>query len=222
MAFGYIMRLTVGELEIELAPFTRESMAALIAPGMQQASVTKYLGRTAAPTLEDEHEWYDRVRTSDSCMVWGIWILDGTRRALIGTTSLNRITKGHVIQAVTGSAIVDRAYWGRGIASAIHKARTWYAFEHQGMHRLTSAVIHGNVASRRALEKTGYSLVYTERNEKFVDGELRHMDHLECLNPVDWVWRQWWHGDTPPIRARAARQRTRDALDWAAAHVTLL
>ena len=220
MAFGPRMRLAVGDLTIELSPLAKESMGEFV-EGMQQITVTKYLGRQFAPTLEDEHEWYDKVRADTTRLIWGVWLIDGTTRTLIGNTALFDITRQHIHQATSGSMIFRQDYWGKGIASAIHKARTWYAFEHMGLHRVMSAVIHGNVASRKALEKSGYELVYVERNTVFVDGALRHQDNLAVLNPYDTFWVQWWHGDRPPRRSLEARKRTQDAIDWTKQHVKL-
>jgi RimJ/RimL family protein N-acetyltransferase len=118
--------------------------------------------------------------------------------------------------------IFRKEYWGKGIASSIHKARTWFAFQHLGLHRVKSAVIQGNVGSLKALSRSGYSLVYVERNEQFINGQLRHLDCLECLNPSESFWNQWWHGDRPPKRALEARKCTQEALVWAEENVELL
>lgn len=228
MAFGQIMRFAAGELNCELAPLTRESMAGFVnlehGGGMQQHSITRYMGTGLAPALEDEYEWYDRVRQDKTSLLWGIWIVENGNRTLIGTTGFNGIgSEGSTLirQATTGSMIFRQDYWGRGIASQAHKTRTWYGFQHLGLHRIRSAAIQDNVASRKALENSGYQLVYTERNFKYVDGRLRHLDCLACLNPLEHFWRQWWHDDRPPSRARQARQTTRQVMDWAEDNVEL-
>lgn len=224
MAFGPIMRFSVGELQIELAPLTKEVMSEFINPGMQQASITRYLTRRAAPVLEDELEWFEKTRTSKDNLVWGIWIVDGENRTLIGNSALEdiNINQGKMHQATSGSLIFRKEYWGKGIASAAHKARTWYAFYHLGLHRIMSAVIHGNEGSLKALTRSGYTLVYIERNTVFVDGKSRHQNNLECLNPNDPFWTQWWNGEKPTADALAARRLTRKALAWAEAHVELV
>lgn len=221
MAFGPVMRLTVGELNIELAPLAKEVMKEFVA-GMQQAGVTKYLAQHVAPTLEDELEWFDKIRTDKQSLLWGIWVVDGDSRVLIGNTALNNITKSHIHQATSGSMIFRKEYWGKGIASHVHKARTWYAFQHLGLHRVMSAVIQGNVASRKALAKSGYELVYVERNTVFVDGALRHQDNLECLNPLDSFWTQWWHSNRPTKRSQVARRCTQEVMVWSQENVELL
>jgi RimJ/RimL family protein N-acetyltransferase len=229
MAFGPIMRFKVGELQIELAPFAREDMRYFIDPatggGMQQAGVTEFVGMKYAPVLPQEEKWYDKVCEDMSSLLWGIWLIEGDTRTLIGNSSLNGIGKeghsGFIRQAVSGSLIFRKDFWGRGVASAAHKARTWYAFEHLGLHRIQSAVIQANGGSRKALERSGYTFVYTERNEQFSSGMLHHMDCLECLNPRALFWNQWWHGDRPSRAALAARKLTLETLEWAQQNVEL-
>lgn len=246
MAFGPIMQFTVGELHIELAPLTKEVMPEFInrahGGGLQRNSVHRYLGMGIAPVEEDELAWFERTREDKNSLVWGIWLVEpappnqtpgdpakqaeAPRRTLIGNSALTSIGKdghsGFIRQATTGSLIFRSDYWGKGIASAAHQARTWYAFQHLGIHRIKSAVIQANGGSRTALERSGYTLVYTERNEMYGGAQLQHLDCLECLNPLPLFWDQWWHGDRPPLVARQARQRTARALDWARQNVELL
>ena len=220
MSFGLFMRFQVGEFTIELAPFTREDVSAYI-PGMQQYTIKKYLAQYNAYVLEDEQEWFDRIRKDDTCVVWGIWLIEGDKRTLIGNSALNGITTDHIRQASSGSLIFRKDLWGKGIASAAHKARTWYAFHILGLHRIKSSVVHGNEGSLKALTRSGYELEYVERNTVFVDGRLTHQNNLACLNPNDPFWSQWWHGERPTKRALEARRLTRDILAWAEKNVDL-
>ena len=229
MAFGPIMRLKAGELTIELAPLTKEVMGEFInlqhGGGMQRLEVRRYTSSITAPVLEDEYDWFEKTRQSKDSIVWGIWVIEDDKRILIGNTSLFSFSEGHaklILQSTSASMIFRKEYWGRGIASSIHKARTWFAFQYLGLHRVKSAVIQGNVGSLKALSRSGYSLVYVERNEQFVSGQLRHLDCLECLNPNEPFWGQWWHGDRPPRRALEARRCTQVALAWAEENVELL
>lgn len=219
MAFGSIMRMTVGDLTIELSPLNREVMGEFVKPGMQSAQVTKYLV-TQAKVLEDEYEWYDKVRTDDTSITWGIWVVNGDSREVIGTSSLHHVERNLFYTAGSGSLIFKREYWGRGIASAIHQARTWYAFQIVGIDRIWSEVLRGNVASRRALEKSGYYVTHVKRNDKFVDGKLRHVDVLECVNPN--TFERWWGDDRSIKPARDGRARTEVAMLWSSKNVTLV
>ncbi len=229
MAFGPIMRFTVGELQIELAPMTKETISEFVSlahgGGLQRRSITRYMGMDFAPTAEDEEEWFEKTRAAKDSLIWGIWIVDGESRTLIGNSALVDIDKdGHsglIRQATSGSLIFRPEFWGKGIASVAHKARTWYAFNELGLHRIKSAVIKQNIGSRTALERSGYTFVYTERNEQYAQGELQHMDCLECLNPLELFWSQWWHGDRPSKTSLAARRLTREVMDWADKNVEL-
>ncbi len=220
MAYGSIMRMTTGEHTIELAPLNREVMGEFIRPGLQSANITKHL-ETKAKVLEDEYEWYDKVRTDDTSRSWGIWIVRDDSRELIGSSSLHNLSKDFFYQAGSGSLIFKNEYWGKGIASTIHQARTWYAFQILGIDRIWSEVIQGNVASRRALEKSGYYVIGVKRNAQYVDGKLRHVDILECINPEAAAWKRWWGEDRPVKAAREARLRTKAAMQWASENVTL-
>lgn len=233
MAFGPIMRFRVGDFRVELAPLTKEVMPEFVSlahgGGLQRLSVTRYMGMSMAPVAEDEQDWFEKIRAARDTLIWGIWIVEGegeaTARTLIGNSALVDIgSEGHsklIRQATSGSMIFRPEYWGKGIASAAHKARTWYAFTELGLHHIKSAVIQANGGSRKALERSGYTLVYTERNEAFGESRFHHLDCLECLNPLDLFWHQWWHGDRPPRRSSEARQLTSAVLDWAINNVEL-
>lgn len=224
MAFGHMMRVTTDSgLQLELAPLRLEDMQYYIADGgMQAHSVTRYLNSLPAQTQKDEEEWFERTRTSKTVLAWGIYDITDGDKVIIGGTTLMDIESGVIRQATSGILIFRKDYWGKGVATAAHLARTRYAFEQMGLHRIRSAVIHGNDASYRALHRIGYETVYVERNTVFVDGQLRHQQNLELLNPENPFWSTWWGNDTPTARARAARQRTRDALATAQHRVTMV
>jgi RimJ/RimL family protein N-acetyltransferase len=226
MAFGPIMKFAVKDksdklLPVEMAPIAREDLVALVSPGMQQASVSRYLNRRTAPVLDDEYEWYDRVRKDTNGITWGIWVEDKARK-LVGVSAFDNIKHEYIHQATSGSLIFDENYWEKGIATSAHKARTWYGFWQMGLVRLTSEVIQCNIASLKALGHSGYFVHNVERNVEFIDGKLQHAVNLECLNPADWAWAQWWGDDCPADISHEARKAARDAMDWAEKNVTLL
>ena len=228
MAFGPIMKFQVDGLQVELAPLTKEVMGEFTSDkyggGLQRLEVHRYLGRGAAPVLEDEIDWFESARAEKTSFIWGIWVVEDKSRTLIGNTSIFKIgpvgAAEFIRQGVTGSLIFNTDYWGRGIASAAHKARTWFAFKQLGLHRLTSDVLQENIGSRKALDRSGYTQVSVVRNEAYANGKLLHLDRLECLNPQDLLWNQWWHDDTPAKEAVAARARTIEVLKWADENVS--
>jgi len=52
---------------------------------------------------------------------------------------------------------LDRAFWGRGLATEAAKAGVAYGFETLGLERIISIIQLGNTASRRVAEKAGLS-----------------------------------------------------------------
>ena len=50
---------------------------------------------------------------------------------------------------------LDRAFWGRGLASEAAKASVTYGLETLGLERIISIIQPGNTASRRVAEKAG-------------------------------------------------------------------
>lgn len=221
--FGPIMRFAVGELQVELAPLRRDDMQLFVrGGGMQNHEVTKFLGRRNAPVLEDEYEWFDHTRTDGTTLLWGIYLREGKKRQLIGNTGLHHLGEGIMPYAVTGCMIFRPEHWGKGIAGAAHKARTWYAFTQMQpvIVQLRSAAYQPNTGSLKALGSVGYVPVFTERNDGFVDGQYLTKVSLDCVNPLEHQWNAWWHGDRVPERYKVARRRTLDALTWATEHVS--
>ena len=219
--FGPIMRFAVGELTIELAPLKRDDMPLFVADGsMQSHEVTRYLGRQVAPSEQCEYEWFDKVRAEANTYLWGIYVLEGDERTLIGNTSINGITRDVMSHATTGCMIFRPDYWGKGIAGHCHKARTWYGCTQLNLVQLRSAAYDKNVGSQKALMSVGYVPLYTERNFGFVDGAFLSATSFGLVNPLQYHWNMWWHGDMVPPKFRTARTKSVEALEWAEANVS--
>lgn len=221
--FGPIMRFWVGEYQIELAPIEREDMPQFVqGGGLQSYVVSRYLGSSGfAPVLADEYEWFDKVRSEQASRAWGIYVLNGGQRMLIGNTSINNITEGVMSHGCTGFLIFRPEYWGKGIASHCHRVRAWFACTQMGLVQLRSAVYEGNEGSRKALERIGYVPIFHERNRHFVDGKYIGITSFSLINPLSAQWNLWWHGDAIPPEFQTARRRTRAALKWAEANLEL-
>lgn len=222
MAFGSIMRLkTSSGLNIELAPFTREE-AELFVEGFQKASVTRFLGNDIAQTRETEQAWYDAIQQDKLARIWGIWVVEKHSRKLIGNTSIEKVEMNNMPRATTGIVITDKNYWGKGIATATHKARSLYAFERMRIVRLMSYIYDGNEPSLRALEKVGYNLHHRTRNEMYNQGEWLAVNVMECINPLDWAWSLWWGNDRVPRKNLDACKAAAASLEWARHNVEML
>jgi len=223
LVFGPIMRVPVGDLTIELAPLTRDCMEAFIENGgMQSHTVTRFLGRRSAPTLENEIEWYEKVSADAHVFSWGIWVIDGDDRIVIGTSGLHDEQDWALNIWSSGSMIFRPDFWGRGIGTRCHMARTWFAFNQMRLDVIRSSALVLNGRSLGALKRCGYEQVGLRRNARFVDGHFVHEALLECVNPTPLSWRQWWQDERVPRAFQQARTRTLAACAWADQNVTLL
>ena len=224
--FGPIMHFkTKTGLSVELAPLKRTDMPAFVEDGgMQSYEVLKFLGRVTAPVLEDEYEWFDKVRKDDNDLVWGIYVVDGDSRIVIGTTGLHDINGtmwSPYRTATTGIMNISKEYWGQGIAGACHRARTMYAFDVLGLVVIRSGVIFENEASRRAVESVGYMIHHFDRMHGLYKGEPREDYALMCVNPDTFVWNYWWRRKKLDPQWHEARKKTGAALRWAHQNVEM-
>ncbi|MGH7269328.1 MAG: GNAT family N-acetyltransferase [Polyangiaceae bacterium] len=76
-------------------------------------------------------------------------------RTLIGRVALGGVLRGALQNAVLGYWI-DAGYQGRGLVTEAVRAVTTFAFGSLGLHRVQAAVMPGNAASHRVMEKAGY------------------------------------------------------------------
>ncbi|MEO8691415.1 MAG: GNAT family protein [Candidatus Saccharimonas sp.] len=223
MTFGPIMEMPLGKDRIRMAPLSSEVMPEYIKDGgMQSGLVTRYLGHMGATVLEDETDWFDRTRKDHSLISWGIYVKISDSWRLIGGTSLFDIKHYHFSLATSGCVIFRLEWWGKGVASTTHRARTWYAFSRLGLHQVNSEVYDVNIGSLKALQSVGYESLYRERNQLFVDGIFHDKISLTVTNPLRPMWTAWWHGDRVPPRYEAARAKTQTALNWALDNVQLV
>ncbi len=221
--FGSIMQFAANQHNIKLAPISKDEVNQFVTDGgMQLNSVTRYLNGLVCPVLEDEYEWYEKARIDRTSITWGVYVEVKKEWRLIGTTALHLMTDKPYKGAVSGFMIFRPEWWGKGIATHCHRARTMYAFDKLNLTVVRSAVMTANEASRKAIERIGYVQVSIERNAGFSDGRWLHMRNFEMVNPSRLPWQSWWHGENPGKAFREARKRTLAALEWARANVELL
>jgi len=73
----------------------------------------------------------------------------------IGNLKIGPINEHHKCADIS-YFIGDQAYWGRGLATAAIRRAVAYGFEDLNLHRMQAGVYAGNIASIRALEKSGF------------------------------------------------------------------
>lgn len=95
---------------------------------------------------------------------------------LVGRVALSNVSRGAWQNATLGYYI-DEAHNHRGYATDAVKLALRFAFSSAGLHRVQAAVLSRNVASRRVLEKAGFtregrSTKYLQINGVWEDHEM--------------------------------------------------
>lgn len=118
-------------------------------------------------SLKDAEDWFNHVQASPHLLCLTI-LVDSQ---VVGVGSLEFKPDVYKRTAELGYWLGEPA-WGKGIATAAVKQITDFAFQHYDLARLEAKVFGWNPASKRVLEKCGYKLEGTLRNNIYKDGRL--------------------------------------------------
>lgn len=166
-------------LTICLRAFKKEDIPVLV-EHFSSMKIHLYTKGVFAQTLENELEWYEKNRKDPDSCTWAI-VPNGAEKP-IGVTSLHRIN-AFDNSCTSGIIIWDADWWGQGVAGATHIARTYWAACEHNRFVIKSSVRVKNEASRRALERVGYTVWGTEPLTAIRRGERLATHHLIWIHP---------------------------------------
>lgn len=151
---------------------------------LRDPEVNRYLEtRFSEQSLESVRSFVASMSESPSSYLFAI--LDSTTSRHIGNVKLGPINAQHSFADVS-YFVGDRSAWGKGHGTAAVRLVTRFGFERVGLHRCQAGFYESHVATRRVLEKAGYSY------EGSLSKQLRVGDGWE-----DHVWfgalRDIWH-----------------------------
>jgi len=118
-------------------------------------------------TVMDAARWVRAATTASPETHFAIAV-DGEA---VGSVGLELLSDVHSRSAEIGYWL-GRTHWGRGLATEAVRAFTLYAFAAYGLYRIFATVFEWNPASRRVLEKAGYTLEGRLRKSVVKDGQL--------------------------------------------------
>ena len=146
--------LTTDRLRLE--PVTHDHLPLLVGLNADPEVMRFLLGRAATPE-ETEQEWARRLDAqSDARRGLGYWA-GYEDEVFAGWWSASSFATDPAIVGL-GYRLV-RATWGRGLASEGARAMVRQAFTVPAVERVVASTMAVNVASRRVLERVGFSLV---------------------------------------------------------------
>ena len=122
--------------------------------------VMRFIGDGSPLTREGSEGQISRFLRHWDERGFGLWVLEGKEgKTFIGFAGLAHQedwTEGEHKTEVGWR--LDRAFWGRGLATEAARASVDYGFETLGLERIISIIQPGNVASRRVAAKAGLTL----------------------------------------------------------------
>lgn len=156
--FGMNMVIKHNGQIVRLRPITKKDIPELV-KNFSSMEINQYTQMLFGATMEGEEHWYEEKRTDKDCCVWAIQ--PEKSKVAIGVTELGNITS-RVNSSNSGIVIWDKNWWGKGIATATHLGRTLFAADFLNRFTIRSSVRVPNIASKKALERVGYTLWGTE------------------------------------------------------------
>lgn len=144
---------------------------------LQDPEVRRWLAAIAEPpTLEDEFEWYEGLRSNPDSVMWSIETLDGR---LVGSVEL-RLAQ-HAQRAELGIAIQDKTMWSQGLGTDTVRLVLEYGFDDLELHRIELMTDEVNVRGRRCYEKCGFVEEGLLREHRLIDGKFGNTVMMSVL-----------------------------------------
>lgn len=194
--FGMTMEISLQGEIVMLRAFDKDDLPGLV-EGFSSMRVNLYTNQLFAQTLENEYEWYDKVRKAPDEVIWAI-DPSGAGKA-VGVTAIHQINVGG--SCTTGIIIWDPGWWGKGVATKAHLGRTLFAADYLNRLTISSSILVDNPASLKAVQKVGYMVVgrhprTCQRQGRFIDSwalAWLHPERISVLYP-EGLPRQYMEG----------------------------
>ena len=106
-------------------------------------------------------------------------IIDDLSREYIGNCGIINVNNSVFSGSIT--YFIDPHRWNMGYATEVTQAMLKFGFEELRLERISGTCMTKNPASRRVMQKSGFSLEGTAKKELYKDGEFIDVDHLAIL-----------------------------------------
>lgn len=144
-----------------------QSDATFLQEAVSDPRVWRAVGRNTPYNLEQEQEFFQAVFCDQST----IHLLVTVEDEPIGVVAFEGIDK-EVGTAEINYWIVP-AHWGNGYATEAADRLIQYGFRQRNLHKIVARVSEFNDASKRVLEKLGFTEEGVQREQEFIDGEYQ-------------------------------------------------
>lgn len=206
--FGVKMQINTEKASVLLRPASKNDLPELV-NHWSSIKVHLYTMGLYGQTLENEEEWYDKTRKSDSECVW--FLQPKGHKHAIGVFGLHSIHRLHNT-CTAGLVIWDQSWWGKGIASATHLGGMVFAADFLNRLKIEATIYTENSPSLVPAERVGYTKWGTQPLHTFRAGRWMDAYHLIWLHPEKY---HFYYPDGLPEKFAAGVERARVALDTA-------
>lgn len=177
--WGFPMQVNLDGFSVTLRALDEGEIADML-PKFNSAVVHRWTMGLYSQTIDSEKEWYQKVSKDRDACSWTI-VPDGAHKP-IGITGLHHLNHTSM-RGSSGIIIWDRDWWGKGVATRAHLARTLWAADRENLCMIHTSARVENPASRRALEKVGYSLWGVEPRSQYREGRWLDTVQMVWFNP---------------------------------------
>lgn len=123
-------------------------------------------------TIEDAKEYIQAMLVADKKNIFAFAIV--VEDIVVGSISVTRQENIHCLTAEMGYCIAE-PYWGKGYATSAIKQVSQYVFRNSDIQRIFAEPFAYNIASCKALEKSGFVYEGTLRKNAIKNGQVLDM-----------------------------------------------
>ena len=149
---------------IRLREMKRDDMANRV-KWFNDPQVNKTLLLEGRLNLEETYEWFDRVKADDRRVDF---VVEDKQGKPIGFTSLVNINRKDGT-AECFCVIGDKASWGKGLGTEVHRLLIDWGFKSLGLHRVWADIRAENTAIIKVIERLGFKV--EDRKQKVIKAE---------------------------------------------------
>jgi RimJ/RimL family protein N-acetyltransferase len=177
--FGIKMQVTTEKASVLLRPASKSDLPVLV-DYWSSMKVHLYTMGLYAQTLENEEDWYNRTRVSDSDCVW--FVQPAGHDLPVGVFGLHNIHRLHN-SCSAGFIIWDPKWWGKNIATTAYLGGLLFASDYLNRLKVEATIMAENIASVKAAERIGFTSWGIEPLETFRAGRWLDAHQLIWLHP---------------------------------------
>jgi len=161
---------------VRLRPLTEADMALKVA-WYNDPAVRKTLVVDETFELEKTVRWFHTLADNDSRADFLVESLEGVPIGITGLIDIDRKNKTAQCYCVIG----EKAYWGHGFGTEIHSILFQWGFEMLDIYKIWAHIRTNNPAIFRVVEKLGFQIEGTLRQDKIINGQRIDLYHIGLL-----------------------------------------